>query len=57
MFFRRLVILVACALAGPLAAQSFDTAARAAFVYDVTTQTELLVKNADEALPPRRCPS
>ena len=52
MFFRRLVILVACALAGPLAAQSFDTAARAAFVYDVTTQTELLVKNADEALPP-----
>nr|WP_245544307.1 D-alanyl-D-alanine carboxypeptidase family protein [Oceanicola granulosus] len=34
------------------AAQGFDTRANAAYVYDVTTETILLEKNADEPLPP-----
>ena len=34
------------------AARAFDTAATAAWVYDVTTQTVLMDKNADQALPP-----
>lgn len=33
-------------------AQKFDTTARAAWVYDMTTGTVLMEKNADEALPP-----
>ncbi|NPD13677.1 D-alanyl-D-alanine carboxypeptidase [Xinfangfangia sp. D13-10-4-6] len=33
-------------------AQAFETQARAAWVYDVTTHTVLLDKNATEALPP-----
>ena len=33
-------------------AQAFDTRARAAFVVDITTDTVLLAKNADEPLPP-----
>ncbi|NBD28793.1 MAG: D-alanyl-D-alanine carboxypeptidase [Alphaproteobacteria bacterium] len=33
-------------------AQSFDTRASAAYVYDQTTDTVLLAKNADEPLPP-----
>ena len=33
-------------------AQTFDTQAEAAYVYDQTTGTVLLEKNADEALPP-----
>ncbi|SDE47436.1 D-alanyl-D-alanine carboxypeptidase family protein [Limimaricola pyoseonensis] len=36
----------------PLQAQSFETPARAAFVYDQTTDTVLLEKNADQPLPP-----
>lgn len=35
-----------------LPARAFDTAARAAWVYDLTTHTVLLDKNADQALPP-----
>jgi serine-type D-Ala-D-Ala carboxypeptidase (penicillin-binding protein 5/6) len=34
------------------AARAFDTTATAAWVYDMTTQTVLLDKNADQALPP-----
>ncbi|WP_245759595.1 D-alanyl-D-alanine carboxypeptidase family protein [Poseidonocella sedimentorum] len=34
------------------AAQAFETSARAAFVKDLTTDTVLLAKNADEPLPP-----
>ena len=34
------------------AAQSFETKARAAYVYDQTTGTVLLAKNADDPLPP-----
>ena len=39
-------------LAAPLRAQELETAARAAWVYDHTTGTTLLAKNADEPLPP-----
>lgn len=48
--FGALAFGLICAIALP--AQAFDTSARAAYVYDVTTKTELLAKNADEALPP-----
>lgn len=43
---------LALLLAIPAAAQGFDTSARAAWVYDMTTGTVLLEKNAHEALPP-----
>jgi D-alanyl-D-alanine carboxypeptidase (penicillin-binding protein 5/6) len=36
----------------PALAQTFETAARAAWVYDVTTGTVLLEKNANDPLPP-----
>lgn len=45
---------VAAALFSPLAAiaQSFDTTARAAWVYDVATGSVLMEKNAHEPMPP-----
>jgi D-alanyl-D-alanine carboxypeptidase (penicillin-binding protein 5/6) len=51
---RRLLAALACFLAGavPLHAQGFETAARSAWVYDDTTGTMLLEKNADEPIPP-----
>jgi len=52
MFLRPLAFLIVAISALPAAAQTFETAAKAAYVYDVTTDTELLVKNADTALPP-----
>ncbi len=52
MFLRPLAFLIVAIGALPVAAQTFETAAKAAYVYDVTTDTELLVKNADTALPP-----
>ncbi|NVJ94049.1 MAG: D-alanyl-D-alanine carboxypeptidase [Marivivens sp.] len=48
-------LLTACLLALTatfVAAQSFETNARAAYVYDMTTGTVLLEKNADTPLPP-----
>ena len=39
-------------IAGPIRAQDFDTSATAAWVYDQTTGTVLLNKNADAPLPP-----
>ena len=48
-------LLTACFLALTAtfaAAQSFETNARAAYVYDMTTGTVLLEKNADTPLPP-----
>lgn len=39
-------------LANPLFAQDFETSATAAWVYDQTTRTVLLDKNADTPLPP-----
>ena len=51
--FRYLALTLALALQATLAAaQDFDTRARAAFVYDTTTNTVLMAKNADEPLPP-----
>ena len=51
---RRLLATLAVLIAGalPLQAQTFETAARAAFVYDETTGTVLLEKNADQPIPP-----
>ena len=39
-------------IASPLAAQTFETKARAAYVFDQSTGTVLMEKNADEPLPP-----
>ena len=47
----RLTLVLALALAA-LPARAFETAATAAWVYDVTTQTVLMDKNADQSLPP-----
>ncbi len=44
--------LTTLSLTGPLRAQDFETAATAAWVYDETTSTVLLAKNADTPLPP-----
>ena len=48
---RPVLILLALALAA-LPARAFETAASAAWVYDMTTGTVLMDKNADEPLPP-----
>ncbi|MFZ1469304.1 MAG: D-alanyl-D-alanine carboxypeptidase family protein [Paracoccaceae bacterium] len=48
----RLRLTIVALLLAALPAQAFDTQARAAWVYDVTTHTVLMDKNADEALPP-----
>jgi D-alanyl-D-alanine carboxypeptidase (penicillin-binding protein 5/6) len=49
-FLAALAILAASTL--PLRAQGFDTAATSAWVYDQTTGTVLMEKNAHEPLPP-----
>ena len=48
---RSLLICLAIALTA-LPARAFETAATAAWVYDVTTQTVLMDKNADQPVPP-----
>lgn len=48
---RPVLILLALALTA-LPARAFETAASAAWVYDMTTGTVLMDKNADEPLPP-----
>lgn len=48
--FKRLCLAIA--LLAALPAQAFETRATAAWVYDVTTHTVLLDKNADTPLPP-----
>jgi len=52
MSLRRVVALAALALLAALPARAFETRASAAWVYDMTTQTVLLDKNADTPLPP-----
>ena len=47
-----LAIATAAALMGSTAVQAFETQARAAWVYDMTTQTVLMDKNGETALPP-----
>jgi D-alanyl-D-alanine carboxypeptidase (penicillin-binding protein 5/6) len=48
----RRLIAVACLFGLPLSAQAFETTAAAAYIYDQTTGTVLLSKNAQEPLPP-----
>ncbi|MCZ8151407.1 MAG: D-alanyl-D-alanine carboxypeptidase [Rhodobacteraceae bacterium] len=48
----RLLALAALILLAALPARAFETRATAAWVYDVSTQTVLLDKNADTPLPP-----
>lgn len=48
----RLASLVALLLIAALPVRAFETRATAAWVYDVTTQTVLMDKNADTPLPP-----
>ena len=52
MSLRRVIALAALALLAALPARAFETRASAAWVYDMTTQTVLLDKNADTPLPP-----
>lgn len=47
-----LFALAALALLAALPARAFETAARAAVVYDLTTNTVLFEKNADTRIPP-----
>ena len=49
--FRFFLVLLAVALA-TLPARAFETAATAAWVYDLSTQTVLMDKNADQPVPP-----
>ena len=48
----RALLAVVAVLIGALPARAFDTAATAAWVYDMTTQTVLMDKDADVAVPP-----
>lgn len=53
MFHRLRPVLIAVALTlAALPARAFETAATAAWVYDMTTGTVLMDKNADQSLPP-----
>jgi serine-type D-Ala-D-Ala carboxypeptidase (penicillin-binding protein 5/6) len=47
-----LAVAIGTSLASPARAQDFETTATAAWVYDQTTRTVLLNKNADVPLPP-----
>lgn len=47
-----IALLTLILLSGAAVAQTYDTKARAAYVFDQTTGTVLLEKNADEPLPP-----
>ncbi len=50
--FLRLLAVLSLALLAALPARAFETRAHAAWVYDMTTRTVLLEKNADIPLPP-----
>lgn len=53
LILRSSILVLTLALIGLAApARAFDTSATAAWVYDMTTQTVLMDKNADAALPP-----
>jgi len=52
LFIRRILASIVLGLVLALPAQAFDTSAKAAFVFDMTTGTVLLDKNADTPLPP-----
>nr|HMS96805.1 D-alanyl-D-alanine carboxypeptidase family protein [Tabrizicola sp.] len=48
----RAILACLALVAASMPAQAFETAARAAWVYDLSTDTVLMDKNADEAVPP-----
>ncbi|MDJ1007701.1 MAG: D-alanyl-D-alanine carboxypeptidase family protein [Paracoccaceae bacterium] len=50
--FLRPLLVIALALAAPAAHAAFETRAKAAYLYDVTTGTVLFEKNAEDPLPP-----
>lgn len=52
MFANRLLALLCLALIAAAPARAFETRATSAWVYDMTTKTVLLEKNADVPLPP-----
>ncbi len=53
MFHRlRILLSILTLLAAALPARAFETTATAAWVYDITTKTVLMDKNADQSLPP-----
>lgn len=52
MTLTRIAAALCLALLAALPARAFETQARAAYVYDVTTDTVLLSKNAEQPLPP-----
>lgn len=52
MFANRLLALLCLALTAAAPAHAFETRAASAWVYDMTTKTVLLEKNADVPLPP-----
>ena len=45
-------LVVACLALAALPARAFETQATAAWVFDVTTHTVLMDKNADQPVPP-----
>jgi serine-type D-Ala-D-Ala carboxypeptidase (penicillin-binding protein 5/6) len=49
---QRVILTLILSLLASLPARAFDTAATAAWVFDMTTQTVLMDKNADTPLPP-----
>jgi serine-type D-Ala-D-Ala carboxypeptidase (penicillin-binding protein 5/6) len=49
---QRVILTLILSLLATLPARAFDTAATAAWVFDMTTQTVLMDKNADTPLPP-----
>ena len=53
MFHRlRILLSILTLFAAALPARAFETTATAAWVYDITTKTVLMDKNADQSLPP-----
>ncbi len=50
--YMRRAVLTLCVMIAPITASAFETAAQAAYIFDQTTGTVLLSKNAQEPLPP-----
>lgn len=51
-FWRMCVALLVWVASGPLSAQTFETRAKAAWVFDVGSRTVLMEKNSEQPLPP-----
>lgn len=50
--YMRRAVLMLCVMTAPITATAFETSAQAAYIFDQTTGTVLLSKNAQEPLPP-----